>query len=109
MRGWCAVAASRCMMLLEVVRAPQYKAISFSAPRSRLTPCVHRCAGRPVCSVRYSNTFTYSRYKRTVQLSKGPRLKDSMRQFMEKLSVEAYDLQVCWHMPSSFVGVFARA
>lgn len=45
--------------------------------------------------MRYSNTFTYSRYKRTVQLSKGPRLKDSMRQFMEKLSVEAYDLQVC--------------
>lgn len=46
------------------------------------------------CSVRYSNTFTYSRYKRTLQLSNGPRLKDSMRQFMASLSVEAYDLKV---------------
>jgi hypothetical protein len=44
--------------------------------------------------VRYSNTFTYSRYKRTLQLSNGPRLKDSMRQFMASLSVEAYDLKV---------------
>jgi hypothetical protein len=44
--------------------------------------------------VRYSNTFTYSRFKRTQQLSSGPRLKDSMRQFMASLSVEAYDLQV---------------
>jgi hypothetical protein len=44
--------------------------------------------------VRYSNTFTYSRYKRTLQLSNGPRLKDSMRQFMTSLSVEAYDLKV---------------
>lgn len=44
--------------------------------------------------MRYSNTFTYSRYKRTLQLSNGPRLKDSMRQFMASLSVEAYDLKV---------------
>lgn len=44
--------------------------------------------------MRYSNTFTYTRYKRTLQLSNGPRLKDSMRQFMASLSVEAYDLKV---------------
>lgn len=44
--------------------------------------------------MRYSNTFTYSRYKRSLQLSNGPRLKDSMRQFMTSLSVEAYDLKI---------------
>jgi hypothetical protein len=44
--------------------------------------------------VRYSNTFTYSRFKRTQHLSSGPRLKDAMRQYMTSLSVEAYELQV---------------
>lgn len=48
----------------------------------------------PACSVRYMNTFTYSRYKRTQQLSNGSRLKDSMRQFMASLTVEAYDLKI---------------
>jgi hypothetical protein len=51
-------------------------------------------AGVLPCSVRYSNTFTYSRYKRSLQLSNGPRLKDSMRQYMASLSVEAYDLKI---------------
>jgi hypothetical protein len=46
------------------------------------------------CSVRYMNTFTYSRYRRTQQFSNGSRLKDSMRQFMASLSVEAYDMKI---------------
>ncbi|WIA10179.1 hypothetical protein OEZ85_010383 [Tetradesmus obliquus] len=45
-------------------------------------------------SVRYMNTFTYSRYRRTQQFSNGSRLKDSMRQFMASLSVEAYDMKI---------------
>jgi hypothetical protein len=40
------------------------------------------------------NTFTYSRYRRTQQFSNGSRLKDSMRQFMASLSVEAYDMKI---------------
>lgn len=40
------------------------------------------------------NTFTYSRCKRTQQFSNGARLKDSMRQYMANLSVEAYDLKI---------------
>jgi hypothetical protein len=40
------------------------------------------------------NTFTYSRFRRTQQFSNGSRLKDSMRQFMASLSVEAYDMKI---------------
>lgn len=57
----------------------------FSHPRA--CPAAH-------CSVRYMNTFTYSRYRRTQQFSNGSRLKDSMRQFMASLSVEAYDMKI---------------
>jgi hypothetical protein len=40
------------------------------------------------------NAFTYSRFRRTQQFSNGSRLKDSMRQFMASLSVEAYDMKI---------------
>lgn len=44
--------------------------------------------------MRYANAFSYHRYKRTVKLSNGVRLKDSTRQRMESLSVEAYELRI---------------
>lgn len=46
------------------------------------------------CSIRYSNSFLYSRFKRLVQRSNGARERDAMRQHMASLSVEAYDLRV---------------
>jgi hypothetical protein len=44
--------------------------------------------------VRYMNSFTYSRIRRTQILSGGTRIKDGMRQFMASLTVEAFDLKL---------------
>ncbi|KIY92262.1 hypothetical protein MNEG_15701 [Monoraphidium neglectum] len=54
-------------------------------------------------SVRYTNSFTYTRFQRVVQSTIGPRVKDSMRQYMTRrarqgrwfdLAVEAYELRM---------------
>lgn len=59
--------------------------------------------------VRYMNTFTYSRIKRTQVLSGGSRIKDGMRQFMASLTVEAFDLKVLKPQADELAGLLANA
>eukprot|EP00775_Hariotina_reticulata_P010874 gene10874-11028_t len=59
--------------------------------------------------VRYMNTFTYSRIKRTQVLSGGSRIKDGMRQFMASLTVEAFDLKVLKPQADELAALLANA